>query len=72
LKGNRESLKDSLIGHDREKITTVDLLYYQDRIQKVREWPFTDRLRALVLFGVLPPLTWVIAAIIEIAIESAL
>jgi hypothetical protein len=72
LKGSRESLKDSLIGPDRANLTMVDLLYYQVRIKSVREWPFTDRLRALVLFGILPPLTWVIAAFIEITIESAL
>ena len=72
LRGSRDSLKDSLIEDEKENLTKIDLLYYQDRIQKVREWPFTDRLRALVLFGILPPMTWVIAALIEIAIESAL
>lgn len=72
LRGNRNSLDNSLIASDQANLTKIDLLYYQDRIKKVREWPFTDRLRALILFGILPPLTWVIAAIIEIAIEGAL
>jgi len=72
LKGNRELLSDSLISDDTDKLTTIDLLYYQELIRNIREWPFTNRIRRLVLFGVLPPLTWVIAAFVEIMIEGAL
>ena len=71
LAGNPEALDHSLL-KDEEVPSKIDLLYYQDRIRAIKEWPFTDRIRALVLFGILPPLTWVIAALIEITIESAL
>ncbi len=71
LAGNYRALDHSLL-KDEPQPTKIDLLYYQDRIRAVREWPFTDRIRALVLFGILPPLTWVIAALIEISIEGAL
>ena len=47
-------------------------MYYEDRISKIKELPFTDRIHDVLLFGVLPPLTWVIAALIEIFIESLL
>lgn len=71
LTGNLRALDHSLL-KDEPLPSKIDLLYYQDRIQRIREWPFTDRIRALVLFGILPPLTWVIAALIEIMIEGAI
>ncbi|MFT7221637.1 MAG: hypothetical protein ACI8Z1_003259 [Candidatus Azotimanducaceae bacterium] len=71
LGGNYQALDHSLL-RDESSVSKIDLLYYQDRIGAIKEWPFTDRIRALVLFGILPPLTWVIAALIEILIESSL
>ena len=71
LSGNSKALEGSLLmGEDHP--SKIDLLIYRDRITAIKEWPFTDRIRALVLFGILPPLTWIIAALIEILIEGAL
>jgi len=70
INGDKAHLSSSLIGRDADKLTMVDLLYYEDKIRKIKEWPFTDRIRSMLFFGVLPPLTWVIAALIEIFIES--
>lgn len=71
LSGNSKALESSLLmGEDQP--SKLDLLIYRDRITAIKEWPFTDRIRALVLFGILPPLTWVIAALIEILIEGAI
>jgi hypothetical protein len=72
LGGNPKALDHSLLKDEASQLSKIDLLYYQDRIRAIKEWPFTDRIRALVLFGILPPLTWVIAALIEISIEGAL
>lgn len=72
VKGDKAHLQSSLIGEDADKLSRVDLLYYSERIGKIKELPFTDRIRGMLLFGVLPPLTWVIAALIEIFIEGAL
>ena len=72
LAGNPELMKDSPLAPDQGQLRMIDLLGYQDRIRQVREWPFTDRTRTMVLFGFLPPLTWVIAAFIEIMIEASL
>lgn len=71
LDGNLRALDHSLL-KDEALPSKIDLLYYQDRIRNIKEWPITDRIRALVLFGILPPLTWVIAALIEISIEASL
>lgn len=71
LSGNLQALDHSLL-REETTLSKIDLLYYQDRIRAIKEWPFTDRIRALVLFGILPPLTWVIAALIQIVLEGAL
>tara|TARA_B100000809_G_scaffold57305_2_gene53423 strand:- start:68 stop:508 length:441 start_codon:yes stop_codon:yes gene_type:complete len=71
LSGNSRALESSLLmGEDHP--SKIDLLIYRDRITAIKEWPFTDRIKALALFGILPPLTWVIAALIEILIEDAI
>lgn len=72
VNGDKAHLHSSLIGEDADKLTRVDLMYYQDRIEKIKELPFTDRIRGMLIFGVLPPLTWVIAALIEIFIEGVI
>ncbi|MFT5012211.1 MAG: hypothetical protein ACJAX5_003305 [Patiriisocius sp.] len=72
VKGDKAHLKSTLIGEDADKLSRVDLLYYEERINKIKELPFTDKIRGMLFFGVLPPLTWVIAALIEISIESSL
>ena len=72
LGGNQQALDQTLLADEPRPVSKITLLYYQDRIRAIREWPFTDKIRALVLFGILPPLTWVIAALIEIMIESSL
>lgn len=71
LNGQYDALEHSLLKGE-VGLSKIDLLYYQERVQAIREWPFTDRIRSLVLFGILPPMTWVIAALIEISIESSL
>ena len=71
LSGNFKALEHSLLlGEDHP--LKIALLIYRDRITAIKEWPFTERIRALVLFGILPPLSWVIAALIEILIEVAI
>ncbi len=71
LNGNLNALNETLLAGE-ERPSKIDLLYYRDRIDAIKEWPFTNRMRTMVLFGILPPLTWVIAAFIEIFIEGAL
>ena len=49
------------------------LLAYRREIADVSEWPFDfSVLTRLMLYLIIPPLTWVGAALIEILIDSAL
>ena len=49
-----------------------DLMIYEERIKNVWEWPLKAHIRRLLLFGLLPPLTWVMAAAVEVGFESVL
>ena len=49
------------------------LLDYRNRGQQVREWPFSvGGLGILTLYLVIPPLTWVGAALIENLVDTIL
>ena len=72
LPGDRDGLRASAFGPELNTFTAADLMYYEDRIRAVWEWPFEAHIRRLVIFGLLPPLTWVLAALVEIVFESAL
>ncbi|MFT7043669.1 MAG: hypothetical protein ACJAW7_002431 [Candidatus Azotimanducaceae bacterium] len=45
--------------------TTADLLTYRMFLDSLWEWPIASHVQKLILFGLLPPLTWVVAAMIE-------
>ena len=47
-------------------------MYYEDRVKNIWEWPIEAHIRRLVIFGLLPPLTWVLAAAVEVVFESVL
>ena len=47
-----------------------DLMVYEERLKQVWEWPIRAHIRRLLLVGLLPPLTWVLAAAVEMGFES--
>ena len=52
--------------------TPAELMYYEDRVKNIWEWPIEAHIRRLVIFGLLPPLTWVLTAAVEVVFESVL
>lgn len=48
------------------------LLEYERQVMDVWVWPFSSKIKQLLLFGLLPPLTWLIGAMIEVVIEASL
>ena len=65
-------LPHSQFGDRLKHFTPADLMFYEDRIKAIWEWPFEAHVRRLVIFGLLPPLTWVLAALVEIMFETML
>jgi hypothetical protein len=65
LRGNKEAVKTIVIQGLGTPTTTADLLTHQMFLESRWDWPIASHVQKLVLFGLLPPLAWVLAAIIE-------
>jgi hypothetical protein len=72
IAGDRSVLSESRIGVSQQEFLLPDLLYYQDRIQAVWEWPLHAHVRRIAFYVILPPLAWVLAAIVESFVETAM
>ena len=68
LTGNRLALNDSRISAHQDEFKMPDLLYYQDRIHSVWEWPLHAHIRRIAFYLVLPPLAWVLETFVETAL----
>jgi hypothetical protein len=65
LRGDDNAMSKLSIQGRGAPTTTVDLLMHQMFIESRWEWPIAAHVQKLVLFGLLPPLAWVLAAMIE-------
>ena len=65
LQGNEDTLAKSGILKRGEALTRSDLLTHQMFVESRWEWPIAAHVQKLIVFGLLPPLTWVFAAMIE-------
>jgi len=72
IKGDFSGVSQSYFGNKLTEFTPADLMYYEDRVKDIWEWPIEAHIRRLVIFGLLPPLTWVLAAAVEVAFDSVL
>lgn len=68
IQGNDAALHNSCIPMRGREVSTADLLSHQMFIESRWEWPIASHVQKLVLFGLLPPATWVLAAMIENAL----
>ena len=68
IQGDDNALRNSCIPRRGNEISTADLLTHQMFIESRWEWPIASHVQKLVLFGLLPPFTWVLAAAIENAL----
>ena len=65
LDGDDQAISTISIGSRGAPVTTSDLLTHQMFVESRWEWPIAAHVQKLILFGLLPPLTWVGAAMIE-------
>jgi len=65
LKGDREAYARVLEIESSSDISKIELLTRQMFVESRWEWPIASHIQRLVLFGLLPPITWILAAIIE-------
>lgn len=69
LKGDFSGVSSSPFGQKLREFSPADLMFYEDRVKNIWEWPVEVHIRRVLIFGLLPPLTWVLAAGVEIAFE---
>jgi hypothetical protein len=65
LRGDKEAVKTMNIHALDAPTTAADLLTHRMFLDSLWEWPIASHMQKLILFGLLPPLTWVVAAMIE-------
>jgi hypothetical protein len=65
LRGDKETVKTIVIQGLGTPTTTAELLTHQMFLESRWDWPIASHVQKLVLFGLLPPLAWVLAAMIE-------
>ncbi len=65
LEGDDEAITAARIRRPGLPLSIGDLLIHQMFVESRWEWPIASHLQKLILFGLLPPLTWVLAATIE-------
>ena len=65
LQGNDEAIKAINIQGCGVPSSASDLLTHQMFLESRWEWPIASHVQKLILFGLLPPLAWVLAATIE-------
>jgi hypothetical protein len=73
IHGDRQALRDSLVGADAATLNAVDLLAYRDHVRSFSTWPFdASALLRLGFYLGIPLLGWVGAAIVERGIDVLL
>lgn len=72
LAGNRQVLASSCIAHMADEFNGPDLMVYEQRILGIWEWPVQGLVQRIVLYVLLPPLAWVLAALVERMIDAML
>ncbi len=70
LRGEAVAQHTSRLGPQLSDFGLGDLMVYEERLKNLWEWPIRAHVRRLLLFGVLPPLTWVLAAAVEVGFEA--
>ena len=71
LKGEMSAMGESLLGAEGQQLSYVELVQYKDAVQRVWPWPVGPQIQKIILIGLIPPLSWVMAAFVEIWLGAA-
>ena len=72
VRGERDALAESQIAHIAGEFSAPDLLAYETRIQGCREWPIEGAVQRILFYVLLPPVAWVLAALVERMLDVVL
>jgi hypothetical protein len=65
IDGNMSELIDSRISADEGNLRQLDLINYLVTLNSLSPWPIGPQVKRVVLFGLLPPAAWAMAAVVE-------
>jgi len=70
--GGKEPFQDSIIGNDANTMSAFQLLQYKELVQRMWVWPIGPQIQKIVLIGLVPPISWVLAALVEMYLSAAI
>ena len=70
LRGDDEAMAESHLRGRASGLTVSELLDYRNFIESLWDWPLAPHVQRIVFFGMLPPLTWVLAGLVENAVGA--
>jgi len=70
LAGHREALEGAQIAAIASEFKAPDLMMYEQYIRDIWEWPVQGYVQRIMLYVLLPPLAWVLAALVERMVDS--
>ncbi|MBV1905391.1 MAG: hypothetical protein KUG75_04885 [Pseudomonadales bacterium] len=70
--GDPQALIGSRIEIHKDDFKLPDMLYYEDRIKAVWEWPFHAHVRRMAFYLIIPPAAWLMSALVEIMVDNIL
>jgi len=72
IAGDRSVLSCSELGEAADDFTLPDLMYYEDRISRIWEWPIQQHWQRLLFYTLIPPVAWIMAALVERSLDLLL
>jgi len=70
IDGDKSKLQDTQIAHIAKEFSAPDLMRYEEKIESLWEWPIQGNVQRLVLYVMLPPIAWVMAALVERLVDE--
>ena len=65
-------LTDSELGDAAVEFKLPDLMYYEDRVVNIWEWPVQRHRQKLIVYTMIPPSAWIMAALVERMLDTVL
>ncbi len=70
--GDRSALESTHIAASSAEFATPDLIYYEEHISKLWEWPIQREMQRIAFYTLIPPAAWIMAALVERMLDTFL
>jgi len=70
--GDMKAMYSSSVNRHADNLSVSDLITYEQMVRNIQEVPIGPHVRKIILFGLLPPASWVLAGLVETIVSSTL